>query len=111
MENENKIRLMGVRPHKSFERLIDRRIEKWISREKSLLFLPKDSDYSVLIRRESDHFYLCQIQIQIGPRYWEGYANEKTPELSFQQAIKRLKYVRAPTSPSAPAYQTLGSVA
>jgi hypothetical protein len=112
MENENKIRLMGIRPHKALQCFIEKQIDKWVARERTLMFLPKESDYNVLFRKDGERFYLCQVQLRIGTKYWEGVASDKSLHKAFMQAIKHMKYVVVPTkSPSAPAHQALGSVA
>jgi len=91
MEDENQIQLIGIKPNKSLFRFVERHIEKWISRERSLLFLPNRSSYRVTIEREADHCYFCHLQVTIGPRTWESYANERTFQEALLHAIRQLK--------------------
>jgi hypothetical protein len=75
----SQIIFLGLKPTKALESFVQKQIEKWINREQSLLFLPKESSYEVTLERE------------IGNKIWESYDTGKTVEDALLKAIQGLR--------------------
>jgi hypothetical protein len=84
--------LLGMKPTKAFERFVEKQVEKWISREQSLLFLPKESTYEVTFEREVDPPSAdCHLRVQIGAKIWESYDTGKTAQEALLKALQGLR--------------------
>lgn len=85
------IELNGVRTTKPLLRFISRQVERWIERQQSLLFLSRDSSYTVSIDREvSEPYFSCQLEVKIGSRKWVSAQSGKSIQMALSMAIKHL---------------------
>jgi hypothetical protein len=88
----SQIIFLGLKPTKALESFVQKQIEKWINREQSLLFLPKESSYEVTLEREIDPPSSdCHLRVQIGNKIWESYDTGKTVEDALLKAIQGLR--------------------
>ena len=88
----NQIVFYGMKSSKSLQRSIEKQVEKWISREHSLLSLPKDSWYRVRIEKELNFPIVnCQLRIQMGSRTVESQETGKNVQEALLLAIRRLR--------------------
>lgn len=62
----------GFKVPRTLMRTIKRHVRKWIDREASVLFLPKNAEYSVHLEQQGAHRTRCQVQILIGSRKFQG---------------------------------------
>lgn len=91
-DNQNRIVIRGLKAHRSLVRSIECQVEKWIERERSLLFLSKQSEYRVEVDKEDEHpFFHCSIRIRIGSREWRSREGGKTIQESVGQALRHLR--------------------
>lgn len=92
MEDARKeITFSGMRPSRTFTKLIERHVEKWIERERTLLFLSKQTSYCVHVDKESRHYFTCHIEIRIGAREWSGLDEGRSLIEAVLNALKHLK--------------------
>lgn len=91
-EAKMRLNVYDMKPSKSLQRMVQKQVEKWIAREQSLLFLPKECSYDVTIDREP-HLSLttCELRVHIGSKIWESHEVGKTAEHALIGAIQRLR--------------------
>lgn len=66
-------------------------VEKWISRRRALYFLNKDSDYDILVVRNSaERNYRCSLVVRIGSNTWVGNFTARTVSEALSGAIDGL---------------------
>jgi hypothetical protein len=68
------------------QRFVKRQVEKWIARDQSLLFLPRD---------RQGPFYACEVQIKIGSREWESHEYGRSLQDALTQSLAHMRYVHA----------------
>jgi hypothetical protein len=66
-------------------------VEKWIERERTLLFLSKYTSYSIHIDKESRNYFTCHIEIRIGAREWSGIDEGRSVQDAVLNALRSLK--------------------
>jgi hypothetical protein len=67
------VEFLGMKPARSLFRFVERQVEKWIERERSLLFLPRVAHYNVQVEKTAEHpLYQCAMRITIGSREWRS---------------------------------------
>lgn len=90
-ENDNSISFTGVRVSRSNINIIKYHVEKWIQRQQTLMFRPKQTSYSVHVTKESDVYYSCHIEIRIGARHWSGIGEGRSIQDSVLNSLRSLK--------------------
>lgn len=86
--------LSGLKLNRSIQRYIQRSIQRWVEREQSLLFLPKNSDYTVQLDRGfAQPFYSCLIRIKIGSREWKSQENGSSLQDALSRALNHLRVI------------------
>ena len=109
---EKQIVFYGVKPTKSLRKLVEKQVERWMSRQRALLSLPRHAQYRVIIERERDlPFTTCQLRFQIGPRVWESQAVGKAAQDALFHGLHRLKPPRVSVFPEAQASELTPNVA
>lgn len=95
MESQNgTVTLSGFKLNRSILRHLEKRIEQWVEREQSLLFLPKVWNYSVQIDRGyTQPFYSCWMKICIGSREWKSHESGHTLEDVLLRALNHLRII------------------
>lgn len=89
---KGRIRVFGTKPSKALMRFMKRQLEKWVEREQTLLFLPKDFSYEIKIDREPEEsFFSCQISIRVGSREWTAYDGGKSIQVAFIRAYHHIR--------------------
>lgn len=88
---KSKVTFSGVNPSHATSKVVERQIQKWIDRQRSLSLLPKRASYTAHLDREGERLYTCHIEIQIGSREWIGLEEGR----SIHEAVQiTLKYMR-----------------
>ena len=93
-QDNNLIQFYGIKPTKALLGFVKKKVEKWIAREQSLLFLPKVSNYSVNIERDVDSrdpFYSCHIRVTIGTRVFESRHSAEAAQEAVLQALRSMR--------------------
>lgn len=88
---KNQITFAGMKPSRTFTKLIARSVEKWIQRERSLLLFPNPARYHAHIDKEDRHYFTCHIEIQIGAKEWSGLDEGRSVLEATLNALKRLR--------------------
>ncbi len=92
MDDENPcINCSGLRISRALARVVARQVEKWISREQSLLFLPKSATYRVHLARESGECVSCRIEVRIGRREWSGLEEGRSVQEAVLNTLRHLR--------------------
>ncbi|MGE4108426.1 MAG: hypothetical protein AB7F66_14565 [Bacteriovoracia bacterium] len=93
MDDKNKrIQIIGTKATRSFQRFIERQVEKWISRNQTSLPPPRPSNYRVTVEREDEHpYYHCDIEVRIANKYWRGFEGGRNIQEALAHALRHMK--------------------
>lgn len=93
---KKKVSFVGSNASRTALRAIKRKIEQWIAREQTLLFLPKDAQYSVEIKSgDGEEKFDCAIRVRIGSRQWAGQNIGRTVHEAVEHSLAHLRFVHA----------------
>ncbi|MGE4232643.1 MAG: hypothetical protein AB7F43_04865 [Bacteriovoracia bacterium] len=94
MEDKEKIQFVGIKPTRSLFRYVELQVEKWISRERSLLFLPKSADYKVRVERDKAYpHYQCNVEVRIGSKRWHSFECGRTLHDTLNHALRHMRLI------------------
>lgn len=85
----NRITTNGVKLSKGLFSTIQRHVTKWIEGQSSVLFLPRDADYSVHLESEGQRTS-CRVRIHIGSREWTASSEAKSAQSAVIDALEHL---------------------
>lgn len=80
----------GMRTSRTYTRIAQRHVEKWIERERALAFLAEYTGYSIHIEKESRTCFTCHIEIRTGAREWTGLSKGLTVQEAILSALRFL---------------------
>lgn len=92
MEDARKlVTFSGIRPSRTYTRFAQSHVEKWIARERTLLFPSNYTSYSVHIDKETRNYFTCHIEIRIGAREWSGLDEGRSVQDAILNSLRSLK--------------------
>jgi hypothetical protein len=103
---KGKIDLFGIDPNPQLLESVGKQVESWISKKCTILYLPRDAEYRVIIDREDGrNIFGCQINIRIGQSEWVGYETGGTLQSSLTLALRTMQgtvlpFPRIPMQPN-----------
>lgn len=99
-----KIVFVGIKPKHALENMVRREVDRWVAKERRT-YPPEPASYEVKVSCENtDHFYYCRIDAEIGGCRWLANEGGRTLLDALAKTLKRMKV--HPPKPSSMPRQT-----